>query len=308
MSPAMLSPLHEKLVELFRQRPSMALELLAGMGVALEPGLKPVPADSVLNQTRPAQARADLAWVLREGDESRLGLIVEVQLYVHEPKKWAWLLYAASLAVRLGTPAWVLVVAPEPAVAAWAAEPLTLGPPGSAFRPFVIGREAVPWVRDVHTARAAPELAVLSVLAHGAEPGGFEVALAAWEATAGLDPERATQYTDFIAAALPEALRRALEELMALRHYEYESELVRKWVLKGREEGLEKGREEGLEKGREEGLIRGKAEDVLAILAARGLTVSEDERQRILACTDLEVLGRWIVRAATAARVSELLE
>ena len=108
--------------------------------------------------------------------------------------------------------------------------------------------------------------------------------------------ERATPYSDFIVGALPQAVLRALEAQMAIRGYEYQSELVRKWVQKGREEG------------REEGRAASKAEDILAILAARGLAVSPADRRRILACTDIEVLGRWVVRAATAANVADLLD
>jgi flagellar biosynthesis/type III secretory pathway protein FliH len=166
----------------------------------------------------------------------------------------------------------------------------------------------VPWVRDVRAARAAPELATLSAVAHGGEPGGLAVAAAAVQATAGLDAERATLYNDFILSGLPEAVRRALEEQMGLRHSEYQSELVRKWVLKGRKEGREEGREEGRKEGESLGVARGKAEAVLAVLAARGLAVKKAERSRILACTDLEVLDRWVIRATTAASVAELLD
>jgi hypothetical protein len=44
-------------------------------------------------------------------------------------------------------------------------------------------------------------------------------------------------------AALPEAIRRALEAHM--ERYEYKTEFARKYVAQGREEGREKGREEG---------------------------------------------------------------
>jgi hypothetical protein len=56
-----------------------------------------------------------------------------------------------------------------------------------------------------------------------------------------------------------------------------------------------------------EGKAEGKAETVLAVLSARGLAVSESARAQISTQTNLSVLERWVVRAATAASVDEVL-
>lgn len=55
------------------------------------------------------------------------------------------------------------------------------------------------------------------------------------------------------------------------------------------------------------GAARGKAEVLLAVLAARGVVVSELVRQKILACTDLAALDQWVVTAATAASPEDVL-
>ncbi|HZI07129.1 MAG TPA: Rpn family recombination-promoting nuclease/putative transposase [Archangium sp.] len=73
------------------------------------------------------------------------------------------------------------------------------------------------------------------------------------------------------------------------------------------EELIEQGRLKGLEQGLEQGRAQGRAEDVLRILAARGLLVSEQARQRILSCTDVALLDRWFDRALTAPSLSEVL-
>jgi hypothetical protein len=57
---------------------------------------------------------------------------------------------------------------------------------------------------------------------------------------------------------------------------------------------------------RKEGRVRGRAQAVAEFLGARGVEVSEAARERILSCGDEEVLGAWVVRAATAASVEEL--
>jgi hypothetical protein len=49
------------------------------------------------------------------------------------------------------------------------------------------------------------------------------------------------------------------------------------------------------------------ARALLAILGARGITVSTEARACIDACKDNATLERWIVRAATAGSVEEVL-
>ncbi|XXX80629.1 hypothetical protein WMF30_17890 [Sorangium sp. So ce134] len=59
-------------------------------------------------------------------------------------------------------------------------------------------------------------------------------------------------------------------------------------------------------RGRAEGKIEGKQEALLAVLDARGLPLTAEERAHIEACTVLAELDRWIARAATAASMSEV--
>jgi len=64
---------------------------------------------------------------------------------------------------------------------------------------------------------------------------------------------------------------------------------------------------EGKAEGVTEGAVKAKVAAILAVLAARGLPVSDDVRARIEACKDAATLDRWIVRAATAASADEIL-
>lgn len=59
--------------------------------------------------------------------------------------------------------------------------------------------------------------------------------------------------------------------------------------------------------GREEGLAEGQAELVLIVLEGRGVAVSADEREQILACRDLEKTREWGRRAATARTTADVL-
>jgi hypothetical protein len=58
----------------------------------------------------------------------------------------------------------------------------------------------------------------------------------------------------------------------------------------------------------EKGMDAGTAADVLEILEARGLAVSGAARERMLGCTDLAALSRWIRLAATVGSIDALFE
>ncbi|MEU3658581.1 hypothetical protein AB0E77_02240 [Streptomyces sp. NPDC032940] len=57
---------------------------------------------------------------------------------------------------------------------------------------------------------------------------------------------------------------------------------------------------------RAEGRAEGRAEDILLLLERRGVDVSEQDRERIRGCGDLDVLGVWFSRAITAQSVAEV--
>jgi hypothetical protein len=84
-------------------------------------------------------------------------------------------------------------------------------------------------------------------------------------------------------------------------------ELVRYGFDQGIEQGIEKGIEQGIEKGIEQGIEKGLRDAVLAVLEARELTPSAEERRRIELETDADKLRRWIARAAVAGSVDEAL-
>ena len=58
----------------------------------------------------------------------------------------------------------------------------------------------------------------------------------------------------------------------------------------------------------DKGRVSAKAAAVIAVLEARGLTVSDAQRQRIVATTDLELLDRWVPRAVTVSAVEDLFQ
>jgi hypothetical protein len=127
-------------------------------------------------------------------------------------------------------------------------------------------------------------------MAHGADPNAenaAQIALAALIGCVGLDNERAAFYADVVRLALAAAARAALETMMqALGRHEYQSDFARKYFSMGKAEGT--------------------AGSILAVLEARGLDVSAEQKALIVQCTELGVLERWLRHAVSVAAVQDL--
>jgi hypothetical protein len=162
----MPSQLHEALLLLFRNRPELAPELLREALQFEVPAYNEARIESAdLTDVQPAEYRADLV-VLLYDSKPVLGIVVEAQLSPDEHKRYAWPVYAVGLRARMRCPVCLLVVTPRDAVARWAALPIDLGG-GNRFSPLVLGPAGVPQITDHARAKADPELAVLSAMAHG---------------------------------------------------------------------------------------------------------------------------------------------
>jgi hypothetical protein len=67
------------------------------------------------------------------------------------------------------------------------------------------------------------------------------------------------------------------------------------------------GKVEGKVEGKAEGEAKGKADALLLFLRRRGLAITEEQQRKIVTCTDLATLDRWLDRAFSVLSVSELL-
>ncbi len=162
----MPSQLHEALLLLFRNRPTLAPNLLHGALHADLLSYSEVLLDSAdLTDIQPAEYRADLVVRLVD-DTSVFAIVVEVQLSVEETKRFVWPVYLANLRARLRCPVCLLVVTADDLVARWAAKSVEMGG-SNRFTPYVLGLSGVPEMTDTDRARADPEIAVLSAMAHG---------------------------------------------------------------------------------------------------------------------------------------------
>jgi hypothetical protein len=289
---------HDALIELFRQRPSLAPELLRSSLNTRIPDFESVRvSEADLTALAPTEFRADMVLLLVPpgGGDACGALVVEVQRRADKRKHWAWPAYLAVLRSRLRCDVSLLVVTDKAAVARWAATPIPTGHPGWVLTPLVLGPDNVPFVSTAAEAALSPELAVLSVIVHVRHPDIVTLATAALAGARSLDADRAALYSDVVFAAVQRISPLALEALMTTHKYEFQSDFAKHHFALGEARGEARGKAEG------------EARSVLTVLSARGIAVTDDLQARILACSDLDQLDRWLTRAVTAASAAEVV-
>lgn len=74
----------------------------------------------------------------------------------------------------------------------------------------------------------------------------------------------------------------------------------------GKEEGRAEGKEEGLAAGRQVGRAEGMAEGLLAVLAARGISLEPTDRAWILSENDPQRFKRWLARAVCGTTAADM--
>nr|WP_298717613.1 DUF4351 domain-containing protein [uncultured Steroidobacter sp.] len=284
----MPSQQHETLLQLFRNRPQLAPNLMRDVLDVPLPEYSDVKVDCAdLTEVQPTEYRADLVLSLSDG-ASTLGIIVEVQLSRDDRKRFVWPAYVANLRARWRCPVCLLVVCTDPAVARWAAKPVQLGCK-NMFAPRILSPDLVPEVLDAVDAALDPELTVLSAMAHGHDPDvtkAARIAALAQGVSAELDADRSRLYLDLVINSVSEAVRKVLSQTMLPFKYEYQSDFAKHYVAEGR--------------------AQGRTAVVVRLLTARFGSLSEEVKQQI-ASKSSEELDAIADRLLTAASLEEAL-
>jgi hypothetical protein len=113
---------------------------------------------------------------------------------------------------------------------------------------------------------------------------------AALVALGRLDQEHAAVYFQIVYNALREPMQRALEALVMEQQTEDKATFppfAQRLIERGRVEGLR--------------------DALLRLLAHAGITLTEDERARIQACTEPETLDRWLKNVLGAKSAADVL-
>ncbi|GAA4512521.1 MULTISPECIES: hypothetical protein [Nonomuraea] len=222
----------------------------------------------------------------------KLAVITEVQRQRDDTKHWTWLAYIANMRARDRCQALLVVICPNRAVAAWASQHIQTGHPGLVLRPFVIGPDNTPVITDVAEAVGNIGLAAIAAITHSENPQIKAILATLTEALDHIDPEKAGRYAEYVTVALAGDAQKEMERLMATQTYLYQGEYAQSLMAKGEARGE----------------ARGEAKGLLVVLEARGFRVTEDDRDRIMSCTDIKTLERWLQRAALVDSVDKLFE
>jgi hypothetical protein len=248
--------------------------------------------EAALNELVPVEYQADavvLFDIIYDKNTPVFGTIFEVQLDRKERKRYTWPLYGVAARARYECPFVVTVVTPDPAVARWASQAIDLGD-GMTYRVRVVGPDGVPQVTDPDRASREPQLAVLSAVAHGG--GDVEVAVSvgrtAVNAVLLLPEEQRMLYSALIEKALSEAARKALA--MEPQIEKFFSDAHRR----------------SYDRGKAKGEVEGEVKALMMILKRRGIAMTDEQQQQIVACADVAILDRWLERALSVTSVDEL--
>jgi hypothetical protein len=284
----MPSHLHENLIELFRNQPRLAADLLDGRpGVTLPPFEQATLSAGELNDVKPTEYAADLVVCLMNGDKAELAVIVEVQLSSQKRKRRSWIAYVGTLHARLGCLVVLLVICADAATANWCATPIHYGMPDNVLNAVVVGPRQIPTITDPVAAQQTPELTLLSTMAHGNDGPDQKLILEAFlSALQAIHPDDRARYHDVVTTTLNAAAREHLEALMTTAPYEYTSEFALRYF--------------------NDGEIKNAAKYVLKVLDARGVDLTPETRDRISQCRDVDQLDLWLTRAAVATTPEEL--
>ena len=302
-----LTVTHEAPLELIRQHPGLAVDLVRAMtGVPVPDDARADLGPTSLNAVVPAEFTADSVVIVsdRTAKKPLLVIVVEPQGRDDRTKVYSWPAYLANVREAVQCPRAVLiVVCPDPREAEKCRRVIQMGHPGWDLWPIVIDPLHAP-----DAAGAGPYLilflACLPALDMESEAGARQV-LAAIRDTGASHADR-RRLTAIILKRASDAARQILEDMMSTT--EWKDDFIESYVQIGIEQGLEQGLEQGREQGLEQGAANAKAQDVLKIMETRGLNPTQEQRAKITAAAGITQLDLWFDRALTAGTAADVFK
>jgi hypothetical protein len=276
---------HDLVKEFLRRHPMAMVDLLRETrAVGLPPGL-PVRAEtSYAHDLLPGDFQPDLVLLTGPKESTERGIIVEIPRAPSEEKRRRLTRHMLALWLALDCPVDVVVLCPDPGVAAFYADPITVIQPGLVFRAVTISPDQIPVLAKPAQVAEKPGLGTLSVLAHGDKrPAVLDGFL---KGIHRLPPAEGAQYYEYVHSLAPGAFPSSPET----------SAKSPGWIVSSPFAKEHFGR----------GMTEGEADALFLVLTARGLETSEEQQESIATCTDLDQLQTWLKRAATAETTAEI--
>ncbi|WP_344011285.1 hypothetical protein [Streptomyces thermospinosisporus] len=184
--------------------------------------------------------------------------------------------------------------------AAWAMGPFacTAGPwTTQVTRPLVLGPQTVPFFTDESAVAQRPALAALAAIVHSEDRRVEAILETVARGFMSFTPHLTEYWLEVVEIGLENTPTKAKWRTLVrnvITHFPGHRTLFEDTYLEGKAEG------------KAEGTALGEAKGVLRVLEVRGIPVSDEVRERIGSCTDLEVVNDWLDRAGTVQRAEDL--
>lgn len=287
----MPSVTHEAPIELIRQHPDLAVDLLRAMSdvdLPAEIAVSLGPTD--LSEVVPVKFLADAVVIVADKTtgEPALVIIIEPQGRDEPTKKFSWPAYLTVARRHLQCPrALLLVICPDPAEAEKCRRVISTGHPGFDLRPQVIDPLNAPGADG-----ASPYLAIFAAFMGAInlekEQGARAFLTAVRESGASVADRK--RLSTIMLNLASDAARRRLETMMTTM--EWKSDFIEGFVQEGMEQGA----------------VKAKAEVVLKIIDARGIDMTAEQREQVSSCTDIAQLDEWLDSALAAATAADIFK
>jgi hypothetical protein len=275
---------HEAPLEVIRQQPDVVADLLRRVlpRLRLPASVTGTLGATDMSQVAPAQYLADMVVVLSDEQTGKpvLAVVIEPQGRDRKTKKVSWPVYLTTAIKANKVPRAILVVICwDRREAARCRRVIRTGHPGFDLYPIVVDPRTFPSWED-----ASPYLVILA----GATKAIDLATKASHADTAAL--------STIILGVADTAARGELEALMASP--KFHSTFV---------DGLlQQGEEKGLEKGLEKGAVKSKVEDLIKVIRARGLGLTQAQQELVTSCSDLSQLDTWFDQALDAKTADDI--
>lgn len=290
----MVSSSHEALHRIFQEDTGAVVRALRQLlGVPFPEPDRAFVVSPDLTEIAPIERRVDTLLQVETKDDGTYLFAIESQSRRDPKKPAAWAYYLSYMHAKFGHQPVLIVLCPDEATARWAARPISLGiphHPSLTVRPLVLGPGNVPVIMDAKEVARDIPIAAFSAMTHSRDENVDDILkVLGTTLTKTLPLEEATMYAELVAAGLGNTMaRKTWSDLMSALLNFFRSEHAQRAFAEVR---AEKG-----------------AKDVLRVLSCRQLEVTEEARERIQSCTDLDLLDTWLVRAVTASRIEELFD
>ncbi|MGY1583532.1 hypothetical protein [Streptomyces sp. MN13] len=292
----MVTSTHEVSHRIFQDHPEVLAPIFEALGLPppAKADIEPITPDTT--ELKPLERRVDTVLKVEPSDGDGFLLAIEAQTRKAPDKGTNWAYYVAYLRAKFDLPVLLVTVCRSRSTAKWAAGPFEcrVGPwVTQVTRPFVLGPDTVPRIRDESEVARQPALATFSAIVHSESDGVDAILELLARGMRSFDPETAGYWAELIEVGLEGTpARETGRELgkMVVSHFPGRGTIIEEAYLEGEAAGKAVGR----------------AEAVVAVLEARGLAVSEALRDRLFACADLASLDTWLARALTVEQAKDL--